>query len=1023
MGELNKKLVLIALLAAFIFPVSVLANTTVTLDRDTVALRLTGPSSCVPGPCNTSTGLGKVSQLVTDVLKDQTLVNWLDVTIRSAMDDNTNTAIIYDKTTWFYQSGYEPKLLLTTCTSIPLLGNVCINLKFDEVDVPADGLIFKYNTSNAVVYLASNTQLDQQAHTGDDTLDAVISLRNVAIDIRIDQPANATWDTCDGNNPSSCINNTAQNVGAGCTGGAGYYEIQRNPYDSNTDASSMLAAYSKAQIPYVDLTASVRLVGTYNDAIHPHIKKIGISLTSINLGLGLSIPLNAGPYCGDVGFPYVKSRIMCPWGMNRDRNGDGNCNRGDDPTYDISEQLVDVIPWVEAEVMYFAQSNFTYPNPSYYFGPAQLADIGDLLADALIDHPLTSATNDWIMLDIGLTMETWADFRGAFIPASLGLDVFYWWDRWQTNNNFNYPTELLTTCVSKTPATVTPVVIGYGQRVFFPTAYTGTPDATQGQWFLKYGSTPQAPGLTSAYHIGLGVHKNRISVAIWDVVTNGILCLTIDKDTPTIGSLLGSVLKTDSFSLFMPELDRWYPSKDMRIEIVPLTYNSSLGAPVASPAYATTGRIASAENGGMIKTGPYQTSAKMPGSIATAVGGVNKTPDLSIVIPHLAISFSINTTGTTWQKAFGLDIGAVLGIDLEITRNSSYSHVFYPNRYPSGCTPCSTACVCTTTGRFLRLGLMADPSVKWFFTYLDAGGVFSSQNYTWSQMSGIFGNIIPVALAGILQMYAELGLDIGQFIGAPFTIDAPYIGYAAPDEDADTIGDWFGLYLNLIGSLNAGIVIDLLTGSGGGGLLGAPPASTNTAYNPVYVPSSADLVHPETYITSASGMDPMYTSISFTGTDMKDKTEDLRYSWRVDGSSWTPFVHQSKIEMGYLLEGQHTFEVTSINSDSVLDPTPASFTFRIDSQGPSVNIVQEGLKFLVDTRDYQTPSDLITVAYRVDGGEWTDSYTSKTIYLKGMSEGSHMLEVKATDDVGNSTVVSHSFNVGNRAGFGCSIVR
>jgi hypothetical protein len=288
-------------------------------------------------------------------------------------------------------------------------------------------------------------------------------------------------------------------------------------------------------------------------------------------------------------------------------------------------------------------------------------------------------------------------------------------------------------------------------------------------------------------------------------------------------------------------------------------------------------------------------------------------------------------------------------------------------------------------------------------------------------MSGIFGNILPVALAGILNLYAEVGLDVGQFIGAPFTIDAPYIGYANPDEDADTYGDWFGLYLNLIGSLNAGIVIDLLSG-GMGGLL-APPASTNTAHNPVYVPSSADLVHPETYITSASGMDPMYSSISFTGTDLKDRTDDLRYSWRMDGSPWTPFVSQTKVEMGYLLEGQHTFEVTSINSDGVLDPTPASFTFRIDSQGPSVNIVQEGLKFLVDTRDYQTPSDLVTVAYRVDGGDWTDNYTSKTIYLKGMSEGSHMLEVKATDDVGNSTVVSHSFNVGNRAGFGCSIVR
>jgi hypothetical protein len=795
-------------------------------------------------------------------------------------------------------------------------------------------------------------------------------------------------------------------------------------YDANTDSSSQLALYGKVNIPYVDLTASVRLVGSYNDTIHPHIKKIGLTLYGLSLGLGLSIAPTSGPYCGTVGGPYVKATALCPFGNRRDRNGDGNCNYGDDPTYDVSEQLVDVIPWIEAELTYVAQNAFTYPNPSFYFGPSQLFDLGDLLADELLDHPLTSATNDWIMLDLALTLETWADFRGAFLPGSLGLEVFYWWDRFKTNDLLDYPTELLTTCVSNTVG-ARPVVVGYTNRVFFPTNYTGTPDAAQGQWFLKYGTTPQAPSVTSAYHIALGVHKNRLSYAVWDAVTNGILCLTIDKNTPTIGSLLSSFLKTDGFTLFMPELNRWYPSKDMRIEITPLLYRSSLGAAVVDPPYVKTGAIPTAENGGMLKTGPYQTSAKMPGSTALTAGGFSKTPDLSINIPHLQVAVVVNTTGATWQKVFGLDVGIVLGVDLEITRNSSYSHVFYPNRYPAGCTPCGSACVCTTTGRFLRLGLMGDPSVNWFFTYLDQGGVFASQGYTWDRLNGIFGNLLPTALGGILQRYAELGLDVGQFINAPFTIDAPYIGYAEPDDDAvaDGYGDWFGIYLNLVGQLNAQIVVDLIgsaLGSGGG--LFAPPATPNVAYNPIYVPSSADLVHPETFITAASGMDPMYTAISFTGTDLKDRSEDLRFSWRLDGAPYTPFVKKDKVEMSYLLEGQHTFEVMTINSDGVLDPTPASFTFRVDSQGPNVNIVQDGLKFFVDARDYQTPSDLVTVSYRVNGGEWIDNYTSKTVSLKSMSEGSHLLEVKATDDVGNSTVVSHNFNVGGKAGFGCSMV-
>lgn len=1013
MGEFRMKLVVIALLAAFIFPVSALAHTTITLQRDTVALRLTGPSGCNPatGICDTTKGLGKVSQLITDVIRDQTLVNWLDVTIRSALDGNTDTAVTYNDNTWAYTGGYEPDRLVTTCTSIPLMGNVCINLLIDEVDTVSDNLIFEYAPASSVVYLDSNSQVDNLSHTGDDTLDIVAALRNITIDLRIQPPATITTDTCDGENVSSCINNATQNTAAPCVGTVGYFETPRTPYVPEDDASAQLAAYAKATIPYVDLTASVRLTADYNDAIHPHIKKIGLGLSSISLGLGISLNLNSGPFCGQL-VPYARPLALCN-GLTKDRNGDGNCNIGDDPVYDISMQLVDVIPWIEAEIQYFAQSNFANPNPSYYFGPATIADLSDLLDDELLDHPLTEVTGDWLMVDIGLTMETWADTFGAFIPASVGLDLFFWQDAGAMNDLFDYPTEMIATCVSKTPVTVGPKLTPGASRSYFPVSYTGV---SASNYFLSDAMEP-----TVAYHIGLGIHKNVISLAIWDLVTNGFLCLTIDKDTPTIGEFLESVLTTDSFSLFMPELDRWYPEKDMRINIQPLTYRTILGAPTADPPYATTGRITAAEGGGYLKTGPYQTSGKMPGSIATTSGGVTKAPDLSINIPHLAISFSVNTDGAgAWQRAFGLDIGAVVGIDLEITRNSSYGHVFYAHEYPEGCTPCSATCICTTTGRFIRLGLMADPSVNWFFTYLDAGGIFKAQSYTWSQMSGIFGNILPVALAGILNAYAELGIDIGQFIGAPFTIDAPYIGPAGPDEDADTYGNFFGLYLNLIGSLNASIVIDLLTGDSLSGLMGAP---ADMAYNPSYVPSSADLVHPETYITAASGMDPMYTSIAFSATDMKDSAENLRFSWRMDGSPWTPFVKQDKVEVGYLLEGQHTFEVMSINSDGILDPTPASFTFRIDSQGPSINIVQEGLKFLVDTRDYQTPSDLINVAYRIDGGEWTDNYMSKTIYLKGMSEGSHLLEVKATDDVGNSTVVSHSFNVGGKAGFGCSIAR
>lgn len=59
------------------------------------------------------------------------------------------------------------------------------------------------------------------------------------------------------------------------------------------------------------------------------------------------------------------------------------------------------------------------------------------------------------------------------------------------------------------------------------------------------------------------------------------------------------------------------------------------------------------------------------------------------------------------------------------------------------------------------------------------------------------------------------------------------------------------------------------------------------------------------------------------------RTDELRYSFRVDEGPWRPFERTQKFGLGRLASGRHTLSVRSVGPDRVVDPTPATVAFYL----------------------------------------------------------------------------------------------
>ena len=161
---------------------------------------------------------------------------------------------------------------------------------------------------------------------------------------------------------------------------------------------------------------------------------------------------------------------------------------------------------------------------------------------------------------------------------------------------------------------------------------------------------------------------------------------------------------------------------------------------------------------------------------------------------------------------------------------------------------------------------------------------------------------------------------------------------------------------------------------------------------------NVDVTPSETYIDSGPNDPTSLTSASFVYHD--DESTDY-FMCKIDDSEWEQCDGGTK-DYSDLLEGLHTFMVKSIDEAGNEDLTPASWTWTIDQTEPETQIIDgppdptpdPSASFIFESSEPNS-----TFECKLDLNEW-ESCMSPKEYL-GLSEGTHVFEVRAIDEAGN----------------------
>jgi hypothetical protein len=179
--------------------------------------------------------------------------------------------------------------------------------------------------------------------------------------------------------------------------------------------------------------------------------------------------------------------------------------------------------------------------------------------------------------------------------------------------------------------------------------------------------------------------------------------------------------------------------------------------------------------------------------------------------------------------------------------------------------------------------------------------------------------------------------------------------------------------------------------SGSAGQLQVAAAATGV------VPFCSDTTAPNTTITT----NPVNPTIDTTG-DFTFTSDDptATFECRIDGAAFaactTPFASAP------LAEGSHTFEVRAKDLVGNVDPTPATFTWVVDTTAPNTTILTNPTNPTADTTgDFTFGSNEAGVTFqcRVDGAAFATC--TAAFATAALAEGSHTLEVRARDAAGN----------------------
>ena len=143
-----------------------------------------------------------------------------------------------------------------------------------------------------------------------------------------------------------------------------------------------------------------------------------------------------------------------------------------------------------------------------------------------------------------------------------------------------------------------------------------------------------------------------------------------------------------------------------------------------------------------------------------------------------------------------------------------------------------------------------------------------------------------------------------------------------------------------------------------------------SVHRPDRSPPSTRVTNPPAGPVAASSY---YFELS--GGDLETPPRRLRYSWRLDGGSWTPWSAEPLARVGDLVNGSHLFEARCLDAELNADPTPAAVAFEVNTALFDIELVEASFgplyaslyQFYANDPEYERrPPGLVAVRNRYD---------------------------------------------------------
>ena len=193
----------------------------------------------------------------------------------------------------------------------------------------------------------------------------------------------------------------------------------------------------------------------------------------------------------------------------------------------------------------------------------------------------------------------------------------------------------------------------------------------------------------------------------------------------------------------------------------------------------------------------------------------------------------------------------------------------------------------------------------------------------------------------------------------------------------------------------------------------AVDAAGNPDPSPATYSWSIDTIAPDTLITDAPA-DP--TNSADASFEFESTKVNSTFECQLDGVGFS--VCTSPQTYTGLADGEHTFEVRALDEVSTPDPTPASYSWTVDTVAPDTTITEApaDLENNADASiEFESNEVGSTFECQLDDGGFA-ACTSPAEY-EDLADGEHNFEVRATDAAGNPdpSPASHTWTIDTAA--------